>query len=81
MQFQHLTENLSRDADYLDRRIDETKAADFLGYTIRAIQKWRVRRVGPKFVLQILFAEVVKLSVRFEFVQDTQDCVISIFIT
>ena len=50
MQFQHLTENLSRDADYLDRMIDETKAADFLGYTIRALQNWRVRGGGPKFV-------------------------------
>lgn len=50
MQFQHLTENLNRDADYLDRMIDETKAADFLGYTIRALQNWRVRGGGPKFV-------------------------------
>lgn len=50
MQFQHLTDNLSRDADYLDRMIDEHKAADFLGYTIRALQNWRVRGGGPKFV-------------------------------
>jgi len=48
--FEHLTENLGRDADYLDRMIDEHKAADFLGYTIRALQNWRVRGGGPKFV-------------------------------
>ena len=35
---------------YLDRMIDEHKAADFLGYTIRALQNWRVRGGGPKFV-------------------------------
>lgn len=48
--FQHITENLSRDADYLDRMINEHKAAEFLGYTIRALQNWRVRGGGPKFV-------------------------------
>lgn len=47
---QHITENLARDADHLDRMIDEHKAADFLGYTIRALQNWRVRGGGPKFV-------------------------------
>lgn len=40
----------SADPDYLDRLIPETKAADFLGYTIRALQNWRVRGGGPLFV-------------------------------
>lgn len=48
--FEHISDNLARDADYLDRMIDEHKAADFLGYTIRALQNWRVRGGGPKFV-------------------------------
>lgn len=50
MQFQHLSENLARDADYLDRMIDEREAAEFTGYTIRALQNWRVRGGGPKFI-------------------------------
>jgi len=50
MQFQHITQNLSNDPDYLDRMFDEHKAADFLGYTIRALQNWRLRGGGPKFV-------------------------------
>jgi len=48
--FEHLSENLSRDPDYLDCMIDETKAAGFVGYTIRALQNWRVRGGGPKFI-------------------------------
>lgn len=48
--FQHLTDNLGRDADYLDRMINEEEAAAFLGYTIRALQNWRVRGGGPKFI-------------------------------
>lgn len=50
MQFQHLTDNLSRDPDYLDRLINENEAAGFIGYTIRALQGWRVRGGGPRFV-------------------------------
>lgn len=38
------------DLDYLDRLIAEREAALFLGYTIRALQNWRVRGGGPKFV-------------------------------
>ncbi|KJS38251.1 MAG: hypothetical protein VR70_10475 [Rhodospirillaceae bacterium BRH_c57] len=36
--------------DHLDRLINEVEAADFLGYTIRALQNWRVRGGGPQFV-------------------------------
>ena len=39
----------SYDAD-LDRLINEHEAAAFLGYTVRALQNWRVRGGGPRFV-------------------------------
>jgi predicted DNA-binding transcriptional regulator AlpA len=48
--FQHLSDNLARDPDYLDRLLTEREAAAFLGYTIRALQNWRVRGGGPKFI-------------------------------
>lgn len=38
------------DADHLDRLIDESEAARFVGYTVRALQNWRVRGGGPRFV-------------------------------
>ena len=48
--FQHISENLSRDPEYLDRLINENEAATFIGYTIRALQGWRVKGGGPMFV-------------------------------
>ena len=36
--------------DYHDCLIDENEAARFLGYSVRALQNWRVRGGGPKFV-------------------------------
>lgn len=33
-----------------DRLINEHDAAAFLGYTVRALQNWRVRGGGPKFI-------------------------------
>jgi hypothetical protein len=48
--FQHISEILARDPDYLDRLINENEAAGFIGYTIRALQGWRVKGGGPKFV-------------------------------
>ncbi|MBL6945876.1 MAG: DNA-binding protein [Rhodospirillales bacterium] len=48
--FQHLSQNLARDPDYLDRLVNENEAASFIGYTIRALQGWRVKGGGPKFV-------------------------------
>jgi predicted DNA-binding transcriptional regulator AlpA len=39
-----------RDADYLDRLIPESLAAEFVGYSMRALQNWRVRGGGPRFV-------------------------------
>jgi predicted DNA-binding transcriptional regulator AlpA len=38
------------DRDYLDRLIAERQAAEFLGYSVRALQNWRVRGGGPRFV-------------------------------
>ena len=38
------------DPDYLDRLINEYMAAGFLGYTVRALQNWRVRGGGPNYV-------------------------------
>lgn len=48
--FQHISENLARDPDYLDRFINENEAAAFTGYTIRALQGWRVKGGGPQFI-------------------------------
>ena len=36
--------------EYLDKLIDEKAAADFLCYTVRALQNWRCRGGGPKFI-------------------------------
>ena len=47
---QNLVDHLQHDPDYLDRLINETEAARFLGYSIRALQNWRVRGGGPRFV-------------------------------
>jgi len=41
---------LQSDPDYYDRLIDEREAAQYLGYTARALQNWRVRGGGPRFV-------------------------------
>jgi predicted DNA-binding transcriptional regulator AlpA len=50
VEFEHLTYILARDRDYLDRMIPEHEAADFTGYTVRALQNWRLRGGGPKFI-------------------------------
>ena len=38
------------ETDYLDRLLNEQEAAEFLSYTTRALQNWRVRGGGPKYV-------------------------------
>lgn len=38
------------DPDHLDRLLTERDAADFLGYSARTLQNWRVRGGGPVFV-------------------------------
>lgn len=40
----------ARDPDYLDKLIPEREAADFIAYTPRALQNWRSRGGGPKYV-------------------------------
>lgn len=40
----------ARDSDYLDRLMDERSAAEYLCYSVRALQNWRCRGGGPKFV-------------------------------
>ena len=42
--------NPPTDPDFLDRLINEHEAADYLGYSVRALQNWRVRGGGPRFV-------------------------------
>lgn len=44
------TQSLYQDPDYLCRMIDEKEAALYIGYTVRALQNWRLRGGGPKFV-------------------------------
>lgn len=46
---------------YFDRLVNEKEAAEFLGYTVRALQNWRIRGGGPKFV------KVSSRSVRYRF--------------
>ncbi len=36
--------------DHLDQLIDEKSAADYLCYSVRALQNWRVRGGGPLFI-------------------------------
>lgn len=48
--FQHISENLARDPDYLDRLLTEDEAGRFLGFTARALQGWRFKGGGPYFV-------------------------------
>lgn len=40
----------SFNVDDLDRLMDEREVAAFLGYTVRALQNWRLRGGGPVFV-------------------------------
>ena len=47
------------DPDHLSRLIPETEAAEFLGYTVRALQNWRLRGGGPNFI------KVSRRSVRY----------------
>ena len=53
------TKSDRRDPDYFDRLITENEAAAFLGYSVRALQNWRVRGGGPNFV------RVSKRSIRY----------------
>lgn len=37
-------------AEYFDQLLNENDAAAFLSYSVRALQNWRVRGGGPRFV-------------------------------
>lgn len=50
---------MNHDIEYLNQLINEKAAAAFLGYTVRALQNWRLRGGGPKFV------KVSKRSIRY----------------
>jgi predicted DNA-binding transcriptional regulator AlpA len=43
-------EDRTEDTEYLDRLLSEKEAAEFLHYSQRALQNWRVRGGGPSFV-------------------------------
>ena len=47
---QQLSQSPPRDPDHLDRLINKNEAAAFIGYSVRALQGWRVKGGGPKFV-------------------------------
>ena len=49
-----------RDREYLDQLIDERAAANFMGFTVRALQNWRVRGGGPEYV------KIGKRAVRYQ---------------
>jgi predicted DNA-binding transcriptional regulator AlpA len=49
----------SHDPDFLDRLINENDAAAYLGYSVRALQNWRVRGGGPRF------AKISSRSIRY----------------
>jgi predicted DNA-binding transcriptional regulator AlpA len=47
------------DPDYANRLINEQEAANFLGFSVRALQNWRLRGGGPEYV------RVSRRSVRY----------------
>jgi predicted DNA-binding transcriptional regulator AlpA len=49
MQHQRI-EKTAQEVEYFDCLINEHQAAQFVGYTVRALQNWRVRGGGPSFV-------------------------------
>jgi predicted DNA-binding transcriptional regulator AlpA len=54
-----MQEHASNDPDYADRLINEQEAANFLGFSVRALQNWRLRGGGPEYV------RVSRRSVRY----------------
>lgn len=40
----------SSDREYLDALLSEKQAADFLGFKVKTLQKWRITGEGPLFV-------------------------------
>lgn len=54
-----MQERARTDLDYADRLINEQEAAEFLGFSVRALQNWRLRGGGPNYV------RVSRRSVRY----------------
>jgi len=42
--------NQQQTTDYTVKLINEHEAADYIGHSVRALQNWRIRGGGPKFV-------------------------------
>ena len=55
----HVANSALSEREYLDQLLNEHDAARMLGFTIRALQNWRVRGGGPQFV------KISKRSVRY----------------
>lgn len=41
---------ITEDREYLDQLLNEVAAAEFLDYSVRALQNWRNRGGGPLFI-------------------------------
>ncbi len=54
-----LVKSAQSDREYLDQLLNETEVARMIGFTIRALQNWRVRGGGPQFV------KISRRSVRY----------------
>ncbi|HEY1749593.1 MAG TPA: helix-turn-helix domain-containing protein [Xanthobacteraceae bacterium] len=50
MQLQERFAPTQFDAESLEKLINESAAADFIGYSRRALQNWRLRGGGPRYV-------------------------------
>lgn len=57
----HATDNHDDKRRDPNRLLRETEAAEFLGYSVRALQNWRLRGGGP------LFVRVSSRSIRYRF--------------
>ncbi|MBL4601293.1 MAG: hypothetical protein JKY84_00965 [Emcibacteraceae bacterium] len=43
-------EAIKYDPDYLVQMVNEKVAAIYIGHSVRALQNWRIRGGGPKFI-------------------------------
>jgi hypothetical protein len=47
---EHISAILSQNPEYFDQMLSESDAAQFIGYSKRALQNWRLRGGGPNFI-------------------------------
>ena len=47
---EHGAQSFADGRDYLDALLSEKQAADFLGFKVKTLQKWRITGEGPLFV-------------------------------